>query len=796
MKDLRIVIVGWNAGDELEACLSSLSAGCGSLDWDAVYIDNASTDQSLEIAEKISGKESRLQIIRNVENRGFAKACNQGIAGFDAKYVLLLNPDTHCPDRSLERFVHLADEKKDGAIFGPKLLNADGSVQKSVRAFPGVFDQLALLLKVMRPLRMLGCFRRFFGDRIDTDKEQMVDQLMGACFLIRKDFILEHGGLDERYYIWFEEVDYCMQARKAGKEIWYLPSVQVDHIGGVTFSRAPSIKKQKIFTASMVSYFEKWHPGWRAQWIKLFRPIGIGLVSLASFILDRHLSDSDDGSGSSGGSFKRRFLIWLSLIVGLEIVSALTIFHNVWNSIFAMLIAGIVLFISYKRPTLGASVLLAELIIGSKGALLQFGGWPGLSLRIGLFLAFVLGWGLFFLERKEIGLVLRRFWERKEWIILIAMAIYGTLRGYFLGQESFASDANAWGFLLLLLPVLHLSRLYGDRLRRDVLPVAFASLLWLFLKTIGLEYFFAHGFSSIASEAYLWVRRTGVGEVTLIDVNAFRIFFQSHAWLMPALLGSLAYLFSPGFDAWLERRKELAQIKISAFARWMFVYAMPSAWMMLVFAALGISMSRSIWLGCLIGIAVLLACYRLKMLIAWKKIAGVIGIGLSSLVLIFVAIAIPLPPVDYGSLSSIFGSRASTGDAAAVSRWNLLPAITEKIKEAPILGHGFGATVTYETKDPRILAQNKTGEYTTYAFEWGWLEHWVKMGLFGFLAVIYLIVSLFRRLWKSPLTPWVKYGAMATLVGLSVTHILTPYLNHPLGFGMLFVIEGMLGSEQ
>jgi hypothetical protein len=174
---------------------------------------------------------------------------------------------------------------------------------------------------------------------------------------------------------------------------------------------------------------------------------------------------------------------------------------------------------------------------------------------------------------------------------------------------------------------------------------------------------------------------------------------------------------------------------------------------------------------------------------AVRGIFSAVALGFA---LIFAVVAFPAPHVDMGSLATLFGSRGSVTDVAAESRWNLLPVLWDKIKQAPILGSGFGATVMYQTKDPRILAQNPDGWYTTHAFEWGWLEHWIKFGLLGIPIILWLLVSLIRRLWILPADLWIRAGFISSLAALATLHIFTPYLNHPLGFGFLLAAEGYI----
>ncbi|MBU0540616.1 glycosyltransferase family 2 protein [Patescibacteria group bacterium] len=282
MKDLRIIIVSWNVERLLERCLKSLPTACAGLDWEAIMADNASNDGSVEMAEKCAQElNGRLHIIANKDNRGFAKACNQGISGYDARYVLLLNPDTECPPDSLLNLVKAADNNPKAGIFGPQLIYPDGKHQPSVRRFPTVWNQIGILLKLHHLLPWL--FKNYFNPLANDKDKIKVDQVMGACFLIRRELIEQIGGLDERYFIWFEEVDYCKQAKQRGWEVDHEPFVTVIHHGGESFAQLFSTHKQRIFNDSLKKYFTKWHPGWRARLISLVCPVAI----LEAYIIER-----------------------------------------------------------------------------------------------------------------------------------------------------------------------------------------------------------------------------------------------------------------------------------------------------------------------------------------------------------------------------------------------------------------------------------------------------------------------------------------------------------------------------
>lgn len=175
-----------------------------------------------------------------------------------------------------------------------------------------------------------------------------------------------------------------------------------------------------------------------------------------------------------------------------------------------------------------------------------------------------------------------------------------------------------------------------------------------------------------------------------------------------------------------------------------------------------------------------------------RRMGGALLIALSGATLLLLLVArFPLPrpaPIDWSAAAE---SRIAFEPAAA-SRWNLLPVMWTAIREHPILGSGFGHTVTYISNDPRIREVNPSGQYTTYALEWGWLDIWLKLGLIGLIGIVGLIGKLSYTLWRYASNNRAALVALAVLIVLATIHFFTPYLNHPLGLGILILISGML----
>lgn len=272
-KDLTIVTVSWNSREVLVQNLETLFQSVGDILFDVVVVDNASQDGSADVVRE---RFPQVHVIANPENLGFSKACNQGIdhAMRDTRYairphVLLLNPDMRVTPEALQKTVAYLDAHPEVGVMGAKLIGSDGKTIPHVRRFPTFLDQLATLLKLPHFFPQL--LDHYLGKDLDLDKEQFVDSVRGSYFAINRTALERLGGLDERYFIWFEEVDYCKQVHAAGFHVAYVPSIVAHDLVGRSFAQRDSYWKQKNFTRSMVTYFQKWHPWWQGMVLSLFR---------------------------------------------------------------------------------------------------------------------------------------------------------------------------------------------------------------------------------------------------------------------------------------------------------------------------------------------------------------------------------------------------------------------------------------------------------------------------------------------------------------------------------------------
>jgi len=243
LPSLDIIIVNWNSGNQLRDCLESIVAiNKNGFEMNrVVVVDNESTDGSADDIELIS---LPLTIIRNDENSGFAAACNQGAKDSKADYLLFLNPDTKLFPDSLSipiQFMEKAENEKIG-ICGIKMVDEDGKLTTSAARFP------SLKILVGKITGLSKIFPKIYPNHLMSSYElvhsRLVDQIIGAFFLVRRNVFIEFGGFDERYFVYFEEVDFSMRAKMKGYSSYYLAEASAYHKGG---GCSEGVKSDRLF---------------------------------------------------------------------------------------------------------------------------------------------------------------------------------------------------------------------------------------------------------------------------------------------------------------------------------------------------------------------------------------------------------------------------------------------------------------------------------------------------------------------------------------------------------------------
>lgn len=276
--DLAVLTVGWNVRDLILKNLEALFESAGTITAEVIIIDNASSDGTVEA---IRSKYPEVRVIANPTNAGFSRANGQGMIVMHARHCLLLNPDMRVEPDALQKTVEYLDTHPEVGVVGARLSSSEGVVIESVRRFPDIWSQLAIMLKL--PHLFPGVIARYLFKGFDYDKEQAVDSVRGSYFAIPSRALEMLGGLDTRYFIWFEEVDYCKAATVAGFKVMFVPTIRAMDLVGRSFAQRQSYWKQKMFTRTMLQYFQKWHPWWQSALIMCLRPLALA----SAWMLDR-----------------------------------------------------------------------------------------------------------------------------------------------------------------------------------------------------------------------------------------------------------------------------------------------------------------------------------------------------------------------------------------------------------------------------------------------------------------------------------------------------------------------------
>jgi GT2 family glycosyltransferase len=246
--DLSIIIVNWNTKDLLCQCIDSLAKTLKKIDAEILVVDNGSTDGSVRaVQEKFPG----IRLIENPINMGFARANNQAISLSSGEYLLLLNPDTQVKDEAIPQMLSFMDAHAKAGLAGAQLLNADGSKQNSIANFPSLATELLnkSFLRWLFP-------DKFPGKETDYPDPLEVDSVIGACMMVRRKAVEQVGLLDEKFFLFFEETDWCYRMKKAGREIYHIPRAEILHFQG----KSAEVEKGKArveYYRSRYHYFRK-----------------------------------------------------------------------------------------------------------------------------------------------------------------------------------------------------------------------------------------------------------------------------------------------------------------------------------------------------------------------------------------------------------------------------------------------------------------------------------------------------------------------------------------------------------
>lgn len=437
--------------------------------------------------------------------------------------------------------------------------------------------------------------------------------------------------------------------------------------------------------------------------------------------------------------------------------------------------------ISWHRLENGLLFVLAELFIGGKGYLFSLEIDPvTISIRHALFAVVCLVWLIRYGRSRRTWPSLPTSLRTSSRLLILSLltgVLIGGIAGY--GWRSIFFDANAFLYaglaVILLSPAVVWTRFYPK-----LLAVVAAAAVLLGIKSLLALGLFVKLTIINLKPFYKWIRDTGVGEIAPIFGGTYRVFFQSQIYGLLSV-AILAPFLLPPF-----RRRE---------NRWLIVPVIFGL------AAVIVSLSRSFWIGGFGGLAVALLLgfrwFRWSTRQFFRIGAASIGIFLVALTLNSWALNFPYPyRFGFGDGASTIINRRLTefeGESAVRSRSSLLRALGPTIIRRPILGYGFGKSITYQSSDPRQINSPSGGRYTTSAFELGYLDQAVKLGLIGLSLIVAWIFKLWQLLLRQRTIT--TYGFLVGLAALLAVHSTTPYLNHPLGIGFLVLALGAARLE-
>jgi len=430
------------------------------------------------------------------------------------------------------------------------------------------------------------------------------------------------------------------------------------------------------------------------------------------------------------------------------------------------------LYAAFKKLEWGVYILLAEVFLSSHGRMLSI-DIQGLSVSIrqGIFVAVILASIYWFFRSENYKLVWQRLIQHKSLVFLLIFVALGILQG--IVQYGFSDSFYDWNSYLFLLLIPAFLMIRNTNVLLNLSRVLFVVANWLFIKTYIYLYIFSHQTSWLdLSLLYKFFRDTRVGEITYITQNFYRVFMPAQIFAVIAFLLIILVLI-------LHR-----QGKFKLDNLW-FGYLTLFTSSLTVMA----SFSRSNWLGLAIALIFLFIFLLYKYKIPKLKL------GMAIIMLIAVLfINIGFMYTWTGSWQdNIVSSRIDSLDEAAFSsRQAQLKPLLHEIGDSSIWGYGFGKTVTYRSDDPRIKNEaNKSGIYTTQAFEWGYLDIWLKIGILGLIAYLGIIIAvILKNLKYSNFEGQIgvfKGGFAIGLLVVCIISIFSPYMNHPIGFSLLLI---------
>lgn len=255
-KTFDIVIVNWNSGIQLKDCVESVmkSSFDNSILNKVIVVDNDSKDDSIELAERLNF--DNLEIIKNKENLGFGKACNIGAKNSQSDFILFLNPDAMVYEDTFHKLFDYIEknDNSDVVVYGVQLIGDDGKVQRTCARFPKLRNFLVRVMGLNKINQEF--FKSFSMEYWNHNETKIVDQVIGAFFLITKDIFEQLNGFDERFFVYYEELDLSKRVHDSGYKTMYISEIQAYHKGGGTSEQVKALRFFYSTRSSLIYSFK------------------------------------------------------------------------------------------------------------------------------------------------------------------------------------------------------------------------------------------------------------------------------------------------------------------------------------------------------------------------------------------------------------------------------------------------------------------------------------------------------------------------------------------------------------
>ncbi|XHX79356.1 MAG: glycosyltransferase family 2 protein [Stenomitos frigidus ULC029] len=270
-----IILVNYNGAEVVLDCLRSLLQFLHPVPHEVIVVDNASTDGS---ATLISENFPTVQLLKQVENRGFGAGNNVGAKQAKGEFLFFLNTDTLLTSNVLPPLVRLMKERPEVGIIGTKLLNVDGSLQLSIASEISIAGEY----KTLKQLKQASTAKHRETIERKFAQVQTVDIVIGAAFFMRKSLFEALGGFDETFFMYFEESDLCQRSRDRGWQVLYTPDVAIIHLGGYSVGKV-SDRMRLEYRRSQLYYYRKHRPVWEQLLLRLYLMIKFTIAALKTF---------------------------------------------------------------------------------------------------------------------------------------------------------------------------------------------------------------------------------------------------------------------------------------------------------------------------------------------------------------------------------------------------------------------------------------------------------------------------------------------------------------------------------